>query len=358
MAFLKIPNVAIRGISACVPPFIEENKDIPYYTVEEAAKIIESTGVERKHKVVDSGITALDLCLSASRKLLDDLLWTPDTIDAICFVTQTPDYINQPTGFVLHEKLGLSQNCMVIDLFHGCPGWVIGLSTISSLMSHGTLKRVLFAVGDNITSQQYPQDREARPLFGDAGSATALEFDVMAAPILFNIGTNSIDGKTLIRKKGAYRQPHTLETYKQELGLLSGELSTEGLDDNMDGMSVFSFGITTPPKSIKQLCDQYEVSIADIDKLVLHQANKFMINKIAKKLKIEQERVPSCLKDYGNTTNSSIPLTIVTQCNLEYSNKKLSTIACGFGTGLSWGSVYFETENIKCPEIITYSKDV
>lgn len=354
MAFLKIPNVSIKGISACVPPFVEENRDIPYYTPEEAEKIIESTGVERKHKVVNSGITALDLCLKASRKLLEELSWSPETIDAVCYVTQTPDYINQPTGFVLHDKLDLPQSCMVIDLFHGCPGWVVGLSTISSLISHGSLKRVLFAVGDNITSQQYPQDREARPLFGDAGSATVLEFEEGAQPLLFNIGTNSKDGESLIRKKGAYRHPHTIETYRKELGLLSGEFSTDDLDDNMDGMSVFSFGITTPPKSIKQLCEQYGINLPGIDKLILHQANKFMINKIAKKLKVEQEKVPSCLKNYGNTTNSSIPLTIVTQCNEEYSSKKIKSICCGFGTGLSWGTVYFETENIVCPNIIIY----
>jgi 3-oxoacyl-[acyl-carrier-protein] synthase-3 len=358
MAFLKIPNVSIKGIAACVPPYVEENRNIPFYTPEEAEKIIESTGVERKHKVVDSGITALDLCFKASQILLNELHWSPETIDALCYVTQTPDYINQPTGFVLHDKLKLTQDCMVVDLFHGCPGWVVGLSAISSFVSHGSLKRVLFAVGDNITSQQYPQDREARPLFGDAGSVTALEFDEEAPLLYFNMGTNSKDGETLIRKRGAYRQPHTIETYKTELSLLSGELSTEGLDDNMDGMSVFSFGITTPPKSIKQLCEQFGIELSTVDKLVLHQANKFMINKIAKKLKVDMEKVPTCLKDYGNTTNSSIPLTIVTQCSNEYKTKKLKTIACGFGTGLSWGTVCFETDSIVCPDIITYDKDV
>lgn len=354
MAFLKIPNVSIRGISACVPPKVEDNRNISFYTPDECAKIIESTGVERKHIVDNDGITALDLCFKASEKLLDELSWEKESIDAICFVTQTPDYINQPTGFVLHDKLNLPTNCMVVDLFHGCPGWVVGLSVISSLMSHGTLKRVLFAVGDNITSQQYPQDRESRPLFGDAGSATALEYDKTAAPLLFNIGTNSKDGVSLIRKKGAYRQPHTIESFKKEVGMLSGELPCDDVDDNMDGMSVFSFGITVPPKSVMRLCEYYKIDLSTIDKLVLHQANKFMINKIAKKLKVDLEKVPSCLKDYGNTTNSSIPLTIVTQCNKEYSGKRMTTLGCGFGTGLSWGSICFETNHIVCPDIIIY----
>lgn len=354
MAFLKVPNVAIRGISACVPPKVEENTDIPFYMPEEAEKVIESTGVERKHIVGDSGITASDLCLKAAEKLIVDLGWEKDSIDLICNVTQTSDYTNHPNAFVLHEKLGLKNDCMSLDLYHGCPGWVIGLSSVAALVSLGSIKRALLLVGDNITSVQGGLDRESRPLFGDAGSATALEFDKTAKPILFETGSNSKDGVSLIVHKGGMREPHTVESYRQWLQVLDGTLSPEGIVDQMDGMSVFSFGITTPPKSIKKLCEQYGINLSDIDKLVLHQANKFMINKIAKKLKVEPEKVPSCLKDYGNTTNSSIPLTIVTQCHQEYANGNLKTIGCGFGTGLAWGSVFFETNYIVCPEVIIF----
>lgn len=354
MAFLKIPHVVIRGISACVPPKVEENRDIPFYTPEEAEKVIESTGVERKHIVADSGITASDLCLKACERLIDELGWERDSIDLICDVTQTSDYTNHPNVFVLHEKLGLKNECMSLDLYHGCPGWVVGLSSAAALLSMGSMKRALLVVGDDITSVQYRQDRESRPLFGDAGTATALEYDENAVPLFFQLGTNSQDGVALIHKKGGMREPHTLESYRQELGMLSGALSTDGVEDLMDGMSVFSFGISTPPKSMKQLCDYYDIDMNGVDKLVLHQANLFMVKKIAKKLKFEEQRVPSCLKDYGNTTNSSIPLVIVTQCSKEYSMKKQKTLACGFGTGLSWGSVYFETENIVCPKIIIY----
>lgn len=353
MAYLSIPNVSIKGISACVPPKVEENKDIPFYTEEEAQKVIASTGVERKH-IVSDGITASDLCLKACEKLIEDLGWDRDTIDAICNVTQTSDYTNHPNVFVLHDKLDLSQDCMSLDLYHGCPGWVVGLSTLASLVSHGTIKRALLVDGNNITSVQYRQDRESRPLFGDCGTATALEFNENASPMFFSIGTNSKDGVALIHQAGGMRKPHTLESYKKELGMLSGELSTEDVEDLMDGMSVFSFGITAPPKSIKKLCEKYEIDLNSVDKIVLHQANLFMIQKIAKKLKVDFSKVPSCLKDYGNTTSTSIPLTIVTQCNKEYSESKVKTIACGFGTGLAWASVYFETQNIVCPEIINY----
>lgn len=354
MAFLKIENVAIKGISACVPPKVEENKDISFYTPEEAEKVIESTGVERKHVVADSGITASDLCLKAAEKLIVDLGWEKDSIDLICNVTQTSDFTNHPNVFVIHEKLGLKNDCMSLDLYHGCPGWVIGLSSVAALVSNGTIKRALLLDGDNITSVQARLDRESRPLFGDCGTATALEFDENVSPLFFQTGTNSKDGEALIHHKGGMREPHTLESYTQWLEMLDGELSPEGIEDQMDGMSVFSFGITTPPKSIKQLCEHFGVNMEDVDKLVLHQANLFMVNKIAKKLKMSPEKVPSCLKDYGNTTSTSIPLTIVTQCKEDYSSSKQKTLACAFGTGLAWASVYFETENIICPDIVTY----
>ena len=351
MAFLSIPNVAIKGMSACVPSCIEENKDVPLYTPEEAEKVIETTGVERKHIVTDSQ-TASDLCFRACEELLEKLSWERDSIDLICNVTQTSDYINHPNVFVLHEKLGLKNDCMSLDLYHGCPGWVVGLSTVVSLMSHGSVKRALLLDGDNISSLQYGQDREGRPLFGDCGTATALEYDESASPMYFQTGTNSKDGEALIRKKGGFRQPYTLDEYQQEMGMRSGELSTDGIEDLMDGMSVFSFGISTPPKSIKQLCEHFGLSLDKVDKLVLHQANKFMVQKIAKKLKVELDRVPFSLRDYGNTTSASIPLTIVSQCANEYSTRHMKTLACGFGTGLSWASVYFETSGVVCPEVV------
>lgn len=352
--FLSIPNVAIKGISACVPPKVEENRDIPFYTPEEADKVIETTGVERRH-VVSEGITAADLCQKAFEKLLADLGWEPESVDAICYVTQTPDYLNQPTGFVIHDRLNLSANCLVLDLFHGCPGWVVGLSSIASLLSHGTIKRAILLDGDNVSIGIYALDHESKPLFGDCGTATALEYDENAHPIYFNIGTNSKDGVALIKNVGGSRMRWTEESLAIDLKLQRGELSPEDVvTDTMDGMSVFSFGISAPPKSVKSLCEEYEISLDNVDKLVLHQANLFMLRKISKKLKLEMDKVPVSLKNYGNTTSASIPLTIVSECSNDYSSSKMKSIVCGFGTGLAWASAYFETDHLVIPEVIIY----
>ena len=258
-------------------------------------------------------------------------------------------------AIVIHDRLNLDSHCMVLDLYHGCPGWVDGLNTLSSLMSHGSIKRAILLDGDNITLGRHILDHESMPLFGDCGTATALEYDETAHPMFFNHGTNSKDGEALIYKLGGSRNPFTEESVATELKMRRGELSPEDVDaDHMDGMSVFSFGISAPPKSIKSLCETYALNLDSIDKLVIHQANLFMIKKITKKLKVDMEKVPIGLKDYGNTTSASIPLTIVSQCASDYSSKIQSTICCAFGTGLSWASAFFETENIVVPDVIVY----
>ena len=353
MASFTINNVSIRGISACVPPKIEENSSLPFYTPEEAELIIKNTGIERKH-VVDNGITNLDLCEKAFYSLIDKLGWEKDSIDAVIYATQTEDHPFPPNVFLMHDRLGLSENCLALDINHGCPGWVIGLSTVASMISSGCIRRAIFFDGDNCTTVNYKLDRETRPLFGDCGTCTALEYDENAEPMKFSVGTKSKEGHSLYKKYGGCRYPHTLETFKTELGKLAGEIPVETDVSNVDYASVFSFGISTVPKSIKSFCSNFNIDIASVDKVVLHQANKFMLDKIAKKIGASVEQVPMSLKNFGNTSSASIPLTIVSECREEYSKKKVETIACGFGTGLSWGTVYFVTDKIFCPEVVVY----
>lgn len=352
MAMLSIPHVAIRGMAACVPPETEETRNIEFYTPEEADKVVESTGVIRKHIVGNTGITGADLCTRAAEVLMERMGWEPESIDLLVNVTQTSDFINHPNVFVIHERLGLKKDCVCLDLYHGCPGWVMGMMTATSLMSHGTMCRCLLLDGDNISSMQWALDHESRPLFGDCGTATALEFDKNASPIHFDTGTNSEDGKALIHDQGGYRNPFTMESLRDELDRRSGKKAP--VENGMDGMSVFSFGISTPPKSIKRLCEANNIDLAQIDKLVLHQANLLVVRKIAKKLKVELGRVPISLGEYGNVTSATIPLTIASECAEDYRKKKMKTVACGFGTGLSWASIYMETNNLIVSDVIIY----
>lgn len=352
MACFRSDNVGIRGLSACVPPGVEENRDIPFYAPAEAEQVIAATGIERRH-IAGPEICVSDLCAKAAERLLDELGWERESVDLLAVCTQNPDYRNQPTSFVIHERLGLSEHTWCLDFFHGCPGWVSSWGGVSGVISSGSVKRALLLVGDTVSKDQNQANRETRPLFGDACTAMALEYDPGAYPIYFNAGSLSTDGKALILTQGGYRHPYTHETLEIELRRRNGTLPP-GQGDEMDGMDVFSFAITKVPKAIRKLCAEFDVGLDGIDHLVLHQANKLIIDTIAKRLKIPEEKVVYGLKEYGNTTSASIPLAIVTECARQYRNGHQRTMVCGFGTGLSWAAAYFETDNLMIPDLVIY----
>lgn len=353
MALFKVEKVAIRGFSACVPPKIEENKELSFYAPGEAEQVIAATGIERRH-ICTPDISVSDLCYKAAEKLIEELRWEKDSIDLLALATQNADYVNHPTSFVVHEKLGLSEETMCLDIFHGCPAWVASFSSVASMVSGGNIKRAILLDGDTVSKWQYALDREGKPLFGDAAIAMAVEYKEDAPNIYFNFGTKSEDGVALAQTQGGFKHPFTLETLKLRLDLISGVIAPGTGVDHMDSMDVFSFAITKVPKAIKKLCSEYDISIEDVDNLVLHQANKMIVEAIAKRLKTPIEKVPMSLKNYGNTTSASIPLTIVSACAEKYRSMKQRTLSCGFGTGLAWGVVYFETENLVIPDVVIY----
>lgn len=351
MAFLKVEKVAIRGIAGCVPSPIEENCKLPFYAnQEEAAQVIEAIGIERRH-VAPKEITASDLCYNAAERLIEKLGWEKESIDLIAFCTQTADYLNHPNSFVIHEKLGLEETTMCLDFYHGCPGWVVSLSAVSKMIGK-EIKRAILLDGDTISKAQMANNREERPLFGDAGTATALEYDECAQPIYFNIGTKSEDGMAIAWEEGGFRKPYTKASYANRLDRLAGTMDAEDMSAKMDAMDVFSFAITKAPKAIKKLCAEFNIELAEVDNLVLHQANKMIVDNIAKRLKMPMEKVPVGLKNYGNTTSASIPLAMVSEKRDILQKEKQSNIVCGFGTGLAWGAAYFITDKIICPNII------
>lgn len=350
MAFQEIKNVEIKGISACVPQHVEDNRNSKIIgSNEDIEKFIESTAILKRHTVSDSGLCSSDLCVKAAQDLIKELGWSLDEIDALVFVTQTPDYQLPATSSILQDRLGLSNECFSIQISLGCSGWVYGLSTLSALLSTGSMKKGLLLVGDTVTMTKSPLDKSTYPLFGDAGTATAIEYKEVADGIKFHTGTDGSGYKSIIIEDGGYRNPFSydsLEVKERESGIFRNNLQS-----HLNGTDVFVFGITKAPKSIKALVEKYNISIESIDYLLLHQANKMMNDKIRKKVGVEESKVPYSLSEYGNTSSCSIPLTIVSQLREEVKEKNKKYLACGFGVGLSWGTAYFETENLCCPPI-------
>ena len=351
MSFLTVKNVRIAGVSACVPEQIEENSTFHLFSKEEGEKFIATTGVERHH-IADKEVTTADLCIKAGNKLLEDLKWDKDEIDCIIFVSQTADYILPATSCIVQERMGLSQACYSLDISLGCSGWVYGLSVISSLLGNGTMKKGLLLVGDTITKICSPNDKSTYPLFGDCGTVTALEFNKNAEDLKFTFNTDGIEKETIIVKDGGYRNPFSVNS------LITHSFG-EGIEHNdtqlvLDGMDVFAFGISKAPSSVKELSEKFDIDLDEVDFFEFHQANMMMNEKIRKKLKLPAEKMLYSLRDFGNTSSASIPLSIVTDKPHEIRNDRHTHIACGFGVGLSWASCYFSTDNIVIPELIIY----
>jgi 3-oxoacyl-[acyl-carrier-protein] synthase-3 len=350
MAFLEIRNVRIAGVAACAPVHIEDNLNIPVFREGEAERVIAQTGIKKKHTVPDNSILASDMALVAAEKLIESLQWEKETIDALCFVSLSQDYREPPTACILQDRLGLSESCMTIDINQGCSGWLNGLSVLSGLVSSGNVKRALLLNGDTSSLLCSPLDKESRPLFGDGSAATAIEYSETAKSIFFNFGTRGKDYEAIITKCGGLRHPIDEEALKyKEYG---ENIVRRDKDSTMDGMGVFAFGMSTAPKSVNSLCEKYGIDLNEIDYFLMHQANHYMNEKIRKKLKIPAEKTPYSMGEYGNTSSASIPLTIVTQLNDKMKADKRRILAVAFGVGLAWGSVYFETDGIVCPDIV------
>ncbi len=350
MAFLNIPNVKISGIASCVPRKIEKNVDSPLFlTTDDAEKFIKSTGIVEK-RVVSDDITSADLCYNAAEKLIEELNWNKEEIDCLIFISQTPDYIVPATACILQHRLGLSKECHAFDVTLGCSAWVYGLSIIGSFLTSGDFKKGLLLVGETTTKTKSKNDKSTYPLFGDAGSATALEFAENKIGIKLHTGTDGSKFEAINIPDGGFRNQTNIDSLKKieiEPGVVRNKLQYI-----MDGAAVFTFTITTVPKSISKLMEINSIENKDIDFLLLHQANKLIVDKVSSKLKFNEERVPTSYENFGNTSCSSIPLTMVTQLRNQLKNEKLKLIACGFGGGLSWASAYFETDNIFCPDLI------
>lgn len=349
MALLKIDNIKIKGVSACAPSDVEENRDYPYFEREDIERIIEAIGVERR-RVLKKGQTCSDLAYHAAEKLIAELGWEKESIGLIAFCSPSRDYIQPDTACILQGRLGLSHSTMAFDMTLGCSAWTYGITTVASIMQTGAIKRALVLNGNMGSAENSIYDRTIWPLIGDAGTATALEYDEKAFPIYADLGTDGSNYQAIIIPDGGRRNPVTAESLV--LREDSDGIRRSNLHLNMNGMEVFSFGLKTAPKSIESVLEFAGKNKEDVDMVIFHQASYYMLKKIVKKLKLDPGKVPFSLFEWGNTGACSLPYTMVTERAEQLRKGKNNIVVCAFGVGLSWASLYFETENLVIPDLI------
>jgi len=350
----KLHGVALRGLRVAVPAATRSLEDEGLIENEaERNRLEKSIGITTRH-VAPPGLCTSDLCQLAAEGLLEQLGWAKDTIDLLLFVTQSADYVIPATACALQSRLGLG-GCMAFDINLGCSGYVYGLWTAASLLKTLQIKdrpaRALVLAGDISTSKLMPGDRGTIPLFGDAGSATALEVDADAGAIHGLFGTDGAGAEHLIIKAGGVRQPLVPPALPH-----APEVQAQLYKDarlHLNGTEVFNFTLRQVPGLIEGILAEADVRIEDVDYFLFHQANAFMLSHLRKKARLPEDKVPLAMEHYGNTSSASIPLTIAARLSDRLQTPK-SLVLMGFGVGWSWGALRIDVGPIPPPAIVEY----
>lgn len=333
MAGFILEGIGIKGISCAVPEKVFDNTEF-YDKFGKAAvdSTIKMTGVRYSHRAPDEQ-TASDLCCVAARNLIEKKGIDPAEIGAVVFISQTPDYRLPATACVLHKRLGLSKNCMAFDVNLGCSGWVYGVNIVGSLLMTSSIDKALLLFGDTSVRTVSPEDRGAIMLFGEGGSATLLAKDENDS-ISGELMTDGEGFKSIIMPAGGFRNPNaSTKRVEQPDGIVRS-----AYDGYMNGTDVFSFTITQVPKLIKNFSEKSGKALDLYDALILHQANLYILQQISRKTSVPMEKIPISLDRYGNTSGTSIPITLCDAYG-DKSNENLHLLMSGFGIGLSWGVV-------------------
>ncbi len=352
MAKLSFNNIRIAGISACVPRIIERNMDYDWISEEERKLLIKTTGIAERRKAPD-GVVTSDLCFQTAEKLISELQWNKEEIEALVFVSQSGDYLLPATSVILQHRLGLTKNCLAFDVGLGCSGYVYGLSVVSGLLQSGQIKKALLLAGDATDFSRPYKDKSVYPLFGDAGTATAMEYNPSASPAYFNLQSDGSGFESIIIYDGLARNSPSVHSFVPKE--IEKGIERRPMDVVLNGAAVFDFSLREVPPSIKKTIAFAHTAADNIDYFVLHQANLLMNETVRKLMKLPSEKFPYSLREFGNTSSASIPLTIVTQLRQQVTEKQLTFLFSGFGVGLSWGTCILQTDKIVCPCLIEYN---
>jgi 3-oxoacyl-[acyl-carrier-protein] synthase III len=345
MAVGRLSQVRLAGLTVAVPEGLRDwHEQAAQFGAESAEKTAKLTGVFHRRTAAPE-VCASDLCHLAAEQLLDTLGWERDTIDAIVFVSQTPDYPLPATACTLQSRLGLPTSTAAFDVNLGCSGYPYGLWIAGRMIGATGFRRVLLLAGDTISHLTSPDDPATAGLFGDAGTATALEFDPLVGDIHVLLGTDGSGESSLCVQAGGARHPGP---------------GTQAIADpsrylHMEGADVFAFTLRVVPPLVTQLLESAGWTLDEVDHVVMHQANAFLLQHLARRLKIPAEKLVVALDGYGNTSCASIPLALADALADQLATEPQRLLLIGFGVGWSWGGIALTTGPMPRPQIVVCS---
>ena len=306
-----------------------------------------------EHRIAEPGQCSSDFCKFGLQYLFDNNLLKKEEIDALLFVSQSPDYYMPPTSNIIHGHFGLKQDCLCLDINQGCAGFEVGLIEACLLLEQPAVNKVVLMNADVLSPKVSDQDRNSKPLVGDAAAITIIEKCDIENVIHANIKMDGSGALVLNIPAGGFRMPCTPETAIMEQDALGNFRSKNNLV--MQGDDVFNFVQREVPPMIEHLFEQSGVGRDEVDWYMFHQPNKFMLSKLADKLGIPHEKMPAnIVENFGNASGVTVPTCI--SYNLGDQLVKGSMMLClaGFGVGLTWSSIMMKIGNLMFNQIIEF----
>jgi len=324
----------IKALSYYLPKKILKNEDLledfPEWSVD---KVTEKIGILKRHIASDNE-TSCDLAVKAGKKLFDEQKINPREIDFIILCTQSPDYFLPTTACIVQDRLGIPVSAGALDINLGCSGFVYGMALAKGLIRSETAKNVLLITSETYSKFIHPCDKSNRTIFGDAAAATLVSDNGFAEILNFSFGTDGSGAEKLIVRTGGMREPEKKnDLYYDDSG---NPISSDHLF--MDGTEIFNFTLEMVPELVRDTLSKNSLTLTDVDLYVFHQANKYILEFLRKKIKIPEEKFYYFLETVGNTVSSTIPIALYEARKEGKIRSGYNVLIAGFGVGYSWGA--------------------
>lgn len=326
--FSELQNIRVVGMAAAVSNTWDSVRELSLEDEKIINKFIKTTGVEGRYSASPYQCTS-DFCFAAAEKIIQDKGINRNEIGILVFVTQTSDYRIPATACVIQKRLGLDKSCIAFDVNLGCSGFTYGMTILGSLLMSTNTKYGLLLAGDTSAREKSQKVKQkighsAELLFGDSGTATLLE-KTKTKSLFVSSHTDGAGFKAIIKPYDGFRNPD--------------KPAKEVPGTRMDEIMVFNFATTEAVEQINDYMNNRGTGPDDYDCLVLHQANLMIMKRIGKKTGFPMDKVLVSLNRFGNTSSSSIPITLVDKYGDLQEDRTINALCCGFGVGLSWSTI-------------------
>lgn len=348
-------NKRISGILTVLPKKVvtfEEEIENYNFSPAKCMKLKLAMGY-KEHRLAEPNQTSSDFCIHGMQYLFDNGLLNQNEIDALLFVSQSPDYFMPPTSNIIQGHFGLKNDMICMDINQGCAGFELGLIQAFMMLDQPSINKVVLLNADVLSHKVSPRDRNSKPLIGDAASITIVEKSNEESIIYANIKMDGTGAMALNIPAGGFRMPCTEETEKMEEDASGNFRSLNNLV--MRGDDVFNFVQREVPPMIEHLMEQANTSKDEIDWFMFHQPNKFMLQKLADKIGVEREKMPAnIVEHFGNASGVTVTTNISYNLGKEVVNGSKKVCVAGFGVGLTWSSLILELNNLSFNKIIEF----